>query len=154
MNLLTQLILSLIFLAFAPQNQQAPAASQGILGTITLREGNFMPGPNRKDKMQPVAAGKIAPREIFVYELTNLKQVKANGPFYSELKSNLVAKVVSGEDGLFRVDLKPGKYSVFSKEPGGLFANRLDGDGNIYPVEVTESRLTLIDFIIDYNASY
>ncbi|KAA5549254.1 carboxypeptidase regulatory-like domain-containing protein [Adhaeribacter rhizoryzae] len=156
MNMLAQLFISLLLLAFAATNQQTPAGNQGILGTITVREGNFMPGPDRKDKMQPVAApaGKVAPREIYVYELTNLKQVKASGPFYSEFKTNLVAKVTSGLDGLFRVELKPGKYSVFSKEPNGFFANRLDGDGNIYPVEVTESRLTLIDFIIDYNASY
>ena len=156
MNILAQLLVSLMLLAFIPNRQQAPTGNQGILGTITVREGNFMPGPNRKGKMPPAdtPAGKIAPREIFVYELTNLKQVKANGPFYSEIKTNLVTKVTSGPDGLFRVELKPGKYSVFSQEPGGLFANRLDGDGNIYPIEVIENRLTLVDFIIDYNASY
>lgn len=156
MYFLAQILVSLLLMLFAGIRQQAPAVSQGILGTLTVREGNFMPGPDRKTKVQPIAApdGKVAPREIHVYELTNLKQVKASGPFYSNFTTNLVAKVTSSEDGLFRVALRPGKYSVFTKEPGGLFANRLDGDGNIHPVEVTENRLTLIDFVIDYKASY
>lgn len=156
MTLLAQLVAIVLLAGMASMQQQTPAVSQGLLGTVTVREGNFMPGPGRKNKEKPGAAptGNLAPREIWVYELTNLNQVKASGPFYHELKTNLVAKVKTGPDGLFRLALKPGKYSVFSKEPGGLFANLLDGDGNIYPVEVTENRLTLIDFIIDYNASY
>jgi hypothetical protein len=156
MNILAQILVSLVLLSFAGIRQQAPAVNQGILGTVSIREGNYMPGPDRKGKKLPAAAtkDKVSPREIYVYELTNLKQVSANGPFYNNIKSKLVAKVSTGTDGLFRVSLEPGKYSVFSKEPGGLFANQLDGEGNIYPVVVTESRLTLIDFIIDYNASY
>ena len=154
MNIFAQLLISLVFLSVAGTRQQAPAVSQGILGTVTVREGNLMPGPNRKKQPKATTQEKVSPREIYVYELTNLQQVSAKGPFYSNIKSKMVAKVTSGADGLFRVSLPPGKYSVFSKEPEGLFANRLDGEGNIYPVVVAENRLTLIDFIIDYNASY
>ena len=154
MNTLALLLISLVLLSFGGTRQQANPVNQGILGTVTVREGNFMPGPNRKKQPKAATPEKVIPREIHVYELTNLKQVTAKGPFYSNVKSKLVAKVTTGADGLFRVALDPGKYSVFSKEPAGLFANQLDGEGNIYPVVVAENRLTLIDFIIDYNASY
>ncbi|MDB5261054.1 MAG: hypothetical protein JWQ14_335 [Adhaeribacter sp.] len=154
MNILAQLMVSLVLLACAGARTQNPPVSQGILGTVSVVEGNRMPGPGRKNSERDAESEKISPREIFVYELTNLKQVQVKGPFYSNIQTKLVAKVTTGADGLFRVSLAPGRYSVFSKEPNGLFANRLDGEGNIYPVVVTENRLTLIDFMVDYNASY
>ena len=154
MNLLAHLLVSLVLFACAGTTQQPSAIKQGILGKITLREGNFMPSPDRKNSPANAAPEKTATREIYVYELTNVNQAKAEGGFYTQIKTKLVTKVVTEPDGMFQVALKPGKYSVFSKEPGGLFANLLDGDNNIYPVTVTENRLTLVDFVIDYNASY
>jgi len=154
MNILAQLLVSLVLLACSGAAPQAPAVKQGLLGKITVREGNYMPGPNRNQAPASTAAGKIASREIYVYELTNLSQVKSNDGFFSHIKTRQIAKVVTGPDGMFQVALKPGKYSLFSKEPGGFYANMLDGDSNIYPVTVTENRLTLVDFVIDYNASY
>ena len=127
---------------------------QGILGTVVVREGNLMPAPSRNGKPQSAQRGKPSNRELLIYELTNLSQVKVNGTFYSEVQTKPVAKVTAGADGIFQVFLKPGRYSVFSQEPQGLFANRFDGDGNIFPVEVVEDRLTLVEFVIDYNASY
>jgi len=153
MNILAHLLVSLLFLA-SLGGPQTPAVKQGVLGKITVREGNFMPGPNRKKPLANAASDKTASREIYIYELTNLSQVKVSEGFYSHIKTKQIAKVVTGPDGMFQVALKPGKYSLFSKEPAGFYANMLDGDSNIYPITVTENRLTLVDFVIDYNASY
>jgi len=127
---------------------------QGILGTVVVREGDFMPAPDRAGKPKANKKGKTANRELLIYELTNLSQVKTNGAFYSQVQTKPIAKVTAGEDGIFQVFLKPGRYSVFSQEPQGLFANQFDGNGNIFPVEVVADRLTLVEFVIDYNASY
>jgi len=138
----------------AAQSPSSDPIEQGILGTVVVREGNLMPSPDRKSKPQTNPKKKVSPRELLIYELTNLSQVKANGVFYADLKTKPVAKAIAGEDGIFQVFLKPGRYSVFSQEPQGLYANQFDGDGNIFPVEVVADRLTLVEFVIDYNASY
>jgi len=127
---------------------------QGILGTVVVREGNLMPAPSRAGKPKANNKGKTQRRELLIYELTNLSQVKANGTFYTEVQTKPVAKAIAGEDGIFQVFLKPGLYSLFSQEPQGLYANQFDGDGNIFPVEVVADRLTLVEFVISYNASY
>jgi len=130
------------------------AIKQGILGTVVVREGNFMPAPDRAGKPKANKKGKTTNRELLIYELTNLSQVKTNGAFYSQVQTKPIAKVTADADGLFQVFLKPGRYSVFSQEPQGLYANQFDGNGNIFPVEVVADRLTLVEFVIDYNASY
>lgn len=153
MNLLRSVPLALLLLAGCSPVQlvaQENALRQGIQGRVVVLTGNHMPGPGKK--RPPAAAGAI--REIAVYPLTHLSQVKITGPFYAGIQTKQVAKVVSGPDGTFRVLLKPGTYSLFSQEPGGLFANRLDGTGYIFPVEVKAGQLTPVEFVIDYNASY
>ena len=130
------------------------AIKQGILGTVVLREGNLMPAPTHPGKPKANPKTKTANRELHIYELTNLSQVKTNGAFYTQVQTKAVAKVIVGADGIFQVFLKPGRYTVFSQEPQGLYANQFDGNGNIFPVEVVADRLTLVEFVIDYNASY
>lgn len=144
----------LLFSGVSAAQSPTNPIQQGILGTVVVREGNHMPSPDQKNKPQVKSREKTPPRELHIYELTNLSQVKANGSFYADLKTKPVAKALAGADGIFQVYLKPGRYSVFSQEPQGLYANQLDGNGNIFPVEVVADRLTLVEFIIDYNASY
>lgn len=151
---LSLFICSLLFSCVSVAQNSSNPIQQGILGTVVVREGNLMPGPDQKNKPKSRKKNKVPPRELLIYELTNLSQVKANGGFYADFKTKPVAKAVAGADGIFQVYLKPGRYSVFSQEPQGLYANQLDGNGNIFPVEVVAGRLTLVEFIIDYNASY
>jgi len=124
-------------------------ALQGIQGRVLLRSGNHLPGPGRS-----LPADQPVSREIHVYALTHLSQVKAAGSFYSQIQTKQVAKVVSAPDGTFRLALPPGKYSVFVQEAPGLFANRFDGQGHIFPVEVKPGQAAALEIIIDYNASY
>jgi len=152
--LLSFLICLLLAAVTAGAQTLDDAIKQGILGTVVVREGNFMPAPDRTGKPNANKKGKTANRELHIYELTNLSQVKTNGAFYSQVQTKPIAKVTAGADGLFQVFLKPGRYSVFSQEPQGLYANQFDGNGNIFPVEVVADRLTLVEFVIDYNASY
>ncbi|WP_026461964.1 hypothetical protein [Adhaeribacter aquaticus] len=158
MPALVQLLLStLLFSCAGPvaSFQQASSLSQGIKGNIVVLEGNLMPGLTRKNNTAVSSVAKsITPREIYVYELTNLRQVKRNGTFYTNIQTKLVAKVVSTSTGNFQVALPPGKYSLFSKEPDGFFANLFDGESNIFPVEVKAQKVTPVEFKIDYNAVY
>lgn len=108
-----------------------------------------MPGPGAKRD-----AGKAIEREIWVYEPTALGQAVSGSGFYTEIRTRLVAKAKSEPDGMYKIKLPPGRYSVFTKEPGGLFANLFDGDGIINPVIVKDRGYTRLDIVINYAASY
>ena len=81
---------------------------QGVSGQVLWFEGDLMPGINK----QPVA-GKPVVREIFFYAPTHTSQaMETDYVFYSEISTQLIEKIKSGEDGRFEIRLDPGTYSV------------------------------------------
>ncbi|TPE45377.1 carboxypeptidase-like regulatory domain-containing protein [Pontibacter mangrovi] len=131
------------------QEQQTPVA-QGIRGQVLWVSGNQMPSPDA-----PPSKGRGVQRTLYIYELTNASQAKTtDGVFHTNIQTNLVTQVVTDANGNFAVSLKPGRYSLFSKEEKGLFASIFDGEMNINPVEVEEGQVTSVEFLINYKASY
>jgi hypothetical protein len=125
-------------------------AQQGIRGTVTWVSGNQMPGPD-KPSTQPK---KIA-REIHIYKAISMNEVtSAEGVFFSDLKSPLLKKVKSKKNGSFCVKLPPGEYSVFVKEPKGLFANSFDEQGCIQCVTVKKGEYSSMTIQVNYEAAY
>lgn len=124
--------------------------SQGLSGTVIWYEGDLMPGIDK----EPVP-GKPIQREIHIYEATSLKQANVKDDyFYYDLETKLVKTVLSDEEGKFIVALEPGTYSVFVKEPQGLFANTFDQAGKINPVDIQSNELVTIRIRVDYMAAY
>ncbi len=124
--------------------------SQGISGQVLWYEGDLMPGIDKEP-----AVGKPIQREIYIYRATKMEQAEVyDGGFYSNIKTELVQKTSSDEDGKFIVALEPGTYSVFVKEPKGLFANRFDQSGIINPVTIGQNELVNITIRVDYKAAY
>lgn len=131
------------------QEQQAPV-EQGIAGQVLWVSGNQMPSPDA-----PPSKGRGVQRTLYIYELTNASQANTtDGVFHTNIQTNLVTQVVTDANGNFAVSLKPGRYSLFSKEEKGLFASLYDGEMNINPVEVQEGQVTQVEFLINYQASY
>jgi hypothetical protein len=132
------------------KEQNAPI-EQGIKGKILWQSGNQMPSPDL-----PQGSGKRGvQRTVYVYELTNSSQTQSSdGVFHTNIQTNLVTQVVTDADGNFAVSLKPGKYSLFTKEEKGLYANLFDGKMNIFPVEVKKGEVSTVEFLINYQASY
>ncbi|MBJ6117432.1 carboxypeptidase regulatory-like domain-containing protein [Pontibacter sp. BT310] len=132
--------------------QQSQAAiKQGITGRILWQAGNQMPSPDAP----PTENKRGVERTVYIYELTNANQVTTqNGVFHTNIQTKLVAETTSDANGFFSVALKPGRYSLFTKEEKGLYANMFDGEMNIFPVEVKEGEVTTIEFLINYQASY
>src|SRR5690606_16609944 len=112
--------------------EQVISIEQGIAGKVIWESGNHMPSPDA-----PRAGGrKGIARTVYVYEVTKGNQVStAEGVFHSNIKSKLIKEVTSDANGYFEVNLEPGKYSLFTKEEQGLYANLFDGENNIFPVE-------------------
>ena len=124
--------------------------NQGICGSIVWKSGNLMPSPDHE-----VPKPKGVQRELFVYEVTNTQQATLQNGFYKAIVTNLIKSVKSDAEGKFCLELPEGRYSLFVKEgEKGLYANQLDGDGNIFPVKVTKGNLSMIVFTIDYKANY
>jgi len=133
-----------------PQSMFSQGISQGISGRVLWYEGDLMPGIDK-----PPAEGKPIKREIHIYEATKLEDADvSDGQFYSNLKTKLVFSVISDEEGKFMAALDPGTYSVFVKEPKGLFANSFDQNGIINPVTVSPNELVQVRIRVDYMAAY
>jgi hypothetical protein len=122
---------------------------QGIIGKVIWIEGNQMPGPDSKN-----SAGKNIKREIHIYQAATLKETKQSNGFFTEIQPPLIAKVTSDENGTFTVELPEGEYSIFTKEPEGLFANLFDGQGKINPIAVKKREFTQITIKVNYKAAY
>lgn len=124
---------------------------EGIVGQLVWLEGNLMP---TIDSDREIPKGQPVQREVLVYELTKTKEAEKEGHFYHTVQTELIQKVMSDKRGIFKLHLPPGKYSIFVKEPNGLFANIFDGYGNIMPVEVFQNEVTPITIEINYMAAY
>jgi len=133
------------------QTGQQMNIQQGIQGKVLWEAGNQMPSPDA-----PQSGGRRGvERTVYIYELTNSSQATtADGVFHTNIQTKLVTQVKTDADGNFAIKLKPGRYSLFTKEEKGLYANLFDGEMNIFPVEVKEGEVTSVEFLINYNAFY
>lgn len=145
MNRLLPVLVGVLLLTLQPA-----VAQQGIKGQVFWLGGNQMPSP------QPETAPTLGiQRDILVYKLTNLREVdQTRAPFYSGIKTELVATVRSRPDGSFKIKLEPGDYSVFIKESEGLFANSLNAAGEINKITVSGRKYTWITITVDYDAVF
>ena len=136
-------------LCFVIITGSAQKLKQGIKGNVYWISGNQMPGPGTK--MSPQLGVQ---RELHIYELTHLKDCQQDGPFFSAISTRLITTALSLPDGTFKVKLLPGTYSVFVKEPKGLFANLFDQNSAINPVIIKEKQYSWLTIAVDYEAAY
>ncbi len=137
-----------MFLLFACAMQKP--VTEGIRGEVLWFEGDLMPGIDK-----PPVEGQPVIREIFFYAPTHVSQARqTDHVFYDDIETPLIKNARSDEQGVFEVSLDPGTYSVFIKEPEGLFANRFNEFGLINPVKVNPGEVTGIRIRIDYMAAY
>lgn len=129
-------VLSIIVIPLQPD-------STGIEGRVYRTTGNLMPAPGH-----PSSPHRGAKTTLYVYELTNIKQVTGSdgSPYYSAIKTRLVRQTDTDSNGYFKVLLPPGLYSLFTKKGDLYYAGRRDDKNNIAPVEVTPGKMTRVDF--------
>ncbi|HAH36991.1 MAG TPA: hypothetical protein DCL81_10860 [Algoriphagus sp.] len=76
------------------------------------------------------------------------------GTLFQSISGEPITMVTTDEEGRYLLELAPGRYSIFTREEDGLFANIFDGDGNIQPVTVKKGEWTLLDIVINYKAVF
>ena len=124
-------------------NEKKVSITEGVWGTLIQREGDWMPGAGGERKESP------AQRDIAIYEYTTVKEI--NGyPTSCEVYTKLIATTTCDKEGFYEVELKPGKYSVFLKEKGKLYAGGGDGDGGLNPVEIKSSKVSEMNLVLSY----
>jgi len=124
---------------------------EGIRGNIYRVQGNRMPSPDLpRPAPQPFAT------TLYIYELTNMSQVKnaPEGSFYTAINTRLIKTVKADRKGSFKIKLPPGDYSLFVKKDSLFYANIFDEKNNIYPVKVEKGKFTQVDIKVDYGAVY
>ena len=139
----------LLVLAFFGIVQFTKGPKEGIQGQVFWLSGNQMPGPGKSIPPQNGVA-----REIVVYKAVTLNDAEQSDQFFNNVKADLVTKAMSKPDGTFKIKLPPGKYSVFTQEQKGLFANIIDQDGCVSCVEVRPKKYTWMTITVDYEAAY
>lgn len=129
---------------------QTDKMKQGISGNIYVKYGNNMPSPG-----MPANLGRAISCEILVYELTHVEQAtSSDNTHFANLKTKLVSKGRSNNDGLYAIELPPGQYSVFVDDKGRLYANSLDGKGNINAITVKKDSVSNRNITISSRATF
>ena len=144
-------VLGLLTFGLSSCNKEmANGVKEGVTGTVMWFEGNLMPTiDGGKEK-----SGKPIVREIVFCKPVKSSQLSKNGRFFSGLDEFIIKKTNSDAKGAFAIKLPAGKYSVFTKEEDGYYANSFDGQGFIQVIEVKANELTKLALKVDYKAVY
>jgi len=109
-----------------------------------------MPGPDKKE-----SEGKGVQREIFIYAVAAASDAEGQAPLYTSIHTPLIATVKSDSLGFFQCKLKPGTYSVLTKEKDEHFFSGLSNDkGQLSAVEVLPDSVLRYIININYSAVY
>ena len=123
----------------------------GARGHVYLVSGNQMPSPDNGPSNT-----KGIKTTLYIFGLTNVTEVSRdrNSAFYHDITTELVKQVETDEDGYFKVDLKPGWYSLFVKKGILYYSSQFDEKNNIHPIEVKRGKTTEVVFRASYDAVY
>ncbi|SHO63000.1 hypothetical protein [Algoriphagus zhangzhouensis] len=155
MKNLTRSSLFILFTLILMYCKPMKPEGEGVTGTVTWLEGNQMPGIIDEDsETEKNPKGVGVKRTLLIYPLTNVADTKNENGLFTSVSGKPVTTIETEEDGSYHLQLAPGRYSVFTKEENGLFANIFDGDGNIQPITIKENEWNLLDIIINYKAVF
>lgn len=130
---------------------------QGVRGKVTWLEGNQMPtikSEDQKSNTKNDKNGTPVVRVIKVYPLVNMANARSEDGLFQSLPGEPIAEVTSDENGDYALILPPGKYSLFTVEKNGLFANKFDASGNIEPLFIKKGEWVRRDIVINYKAYF
>ena len=134
--------------------KSAKIDTQGVRGQVFWLEGNQMPQMVAEGEEVDRIEKKRVARTIRIHELTHINQARLGDYLFGDIETPLVVEVETDEEGRFSVELPIGKYSIFTVEESGYFANIFDLDSYVNPVEVKKGAWTEADILVNYEAAY
>lgn len=129
--------------------------TQGIHGQLFWVEGNLM--PQATEDGTGSSESKIrqgVQRTVKIHSLTHMDQLSIGDYLIGTIQTPEITSFETEPDGSFRIELPIGKYSLFTVEKDGFFANTFDSENHINPVEVKAGEWSKFDIIINYKAVY
>lgn len=137
-------------LLFAPFLMGFCIRSQGIKGRILIEKEANMPLKGRANQ-----SGMPFSTTIFVYEYASVNQLmNQQGNFAKGLNAKLVKQVRSGVDGKFKLQLRPGKYTLVLGYEEGLYIPFFSGLNGVSHIEVTKHQFQEIDLTISASSGF
>lgn len=122
-----------------------------VTGNVIRVRGNQMPSP---DLPKPEYPGFRT--TVFFFEpalQANAKKAGMDGVFY-DVGTRLAGRAETDAQGDFSLKLKPGRYSVLIGKDTFFYANIIDGQGYLHPVEVKKGERNRIGLRADWDAKY
>lgn len=131
----------------APPRVPAQPATQGITGKVLKLKGNFMPmvgeGKRPGQSITPLAV----PVHVFKGRLKPFEKPDPKHPA-------LVQTVQADKDGVYKVAVRPGEYTVVAEINGKLYLNLQDTEGRWGSVEVKADKWTTRNIEDNSEAAY
>ena len=137
-------------LLFAPFLMGFCVRSQGIKGLVLIEKEANMPLKGRTNQI-----GMPFSTTIFVYESATLNQLmNQQGNFAKGLNAKLVKQIRSGVDGKFKLQLRPGKYTLVLGYQDGLYIPFFSGLNGVAHIEVFKHQFQEFDLTISASSGF
>lgn len=132
-------------------NKQSKAqVAQGIQGQVFEQKGNQMP-----QKGKPFSKGIGYATQLYVFEPTSMQSAsQISGNIFRQPNTQLIGSYATDSLGYFKVNLAPGRYSIFVGYQNGYYAASFNQRNELGIVQVSAGTFTPIEVIISANASY
>ena len=123
---------------------------QGIKGKVLLQKDAMMPLKGRSTQ-----EGKPYSTLVYIYETISMDQlVGQNGNSVNDVKAKLIKKVQSNPNGVFKIRLRPGKYSIVLGYQDGYYIPFFSGSNGVAFVEVRKHQFHEIDLTITASSIF
>jgi len=124
--------------------------AQGIQGQVFEQKGNQMP-----QKGKPFSKGIGYATQLYVFEPTSMQSAtQISGSIFRQPSTQLIGSYATDSLGYFKVNLAPGRYSIFVGYEGGYYAASFNQRNELGIVQVSAGTFTPIEVIISAKASY
>ena len=132
------------------KKQSKAQVAQGIQGQIFEQKGNQMP-----QKGKTFSKGIGYATQLYVFEPTNIQSAtQISGNIFRQPSTQLIGSYATDGLGYFKVNLAPGRYSIFVGYEGGYYAASFNQRNELGIVQVSAGTFTPIEVIISAKASY
>lgn len=140
-----------LFLGCMTVNKQSKAqVPQGIQGQVFEQKGNQMP-----QKGKPFSKGVGYATQIYVFEPTGMQSAgQISGNIFRQPSTQLIGSFTTDSLGHFKVNLAPGRYSIFVGYQNGYYAASFNQLNELGIVEVLPGTFASVEVIINAKASY
>ena len=145
------ILIALLLLGCSTIKKQSKVQfAQGIQGQIFEQKGNQMP-----QKGKPFSKGVGFATQLYVFEPTSMQSAsQISGSIFRQPSTQLIGSYATDSLGYFKVNLAPGRYSIFVRYQNGYYATSFNQLNELGIVQVLAGTFVPIEVIISAKASY